>query len=377
MEVSIVSHIPLASAVIWSAIGVSQLRGGSFRVSTGAAFTATAFLMATYALWDWLTLAFGLPQSIPVELPPSRFYLVLASLTFLYFAKWLVHGRRWLDGLVASPAAFMALPYAAPWIPWFSEFWTSQVLLQMLAEAALTHYLLYALVLILGGIQFLRQGALLALDAIGRESWSIIAIMGAASLMLAFALLTNPYFPVLHESVTPLYSSTLVAPGAMLMASLRQGRAIGVLQLFNLREAFRGETLAVYLIYKTGDLLGAALAEGETMDDDVFAGTFDAFQRFFNHALPFLRGHTLKTATFGDIAVIIERGVHCYLTVVTTSKRLGLIRELMRQRLKRFEEENRAVLGDWSGVVDILRGTDMVLQGFVAEEMTEETVRRI
>jgi hypothetical protein len=372
MEVSVVSHIPLASAVVWFAIGVSQLRGGSFRVSTGAAFTATAFLMATYALWDWLSLAFGLPSAFTVDLPPSHFYLVLASLTFLYFTKWLVHGRMWADGLAAVPAALMAMPYISPWVPYLAEFWAGQTALQTIAEAALTHYLVYTLILILGGIQFLRQGALLALDAMGRESWSIVAIMGAASLMLAFALLTNPYFPVLQPSVTPLYSSTLVAPGVMLMASLRRGRAIGVLQLFNLREAFKGETLAVYLIYKTGDLLGAALAEGERMDDDVFAGTFDAFQRFFNHALPFLQGHSLKTATFGDIAVIIERGNHCYLTVVTTSKRLGLIRELMRQRLRRFEEENRIVLEDWSGVVDILRGTDKVLEGFVAEEVMEE-----
>ncbi|MFQ5837432.1 MAG: hypothetical protein ACE5HJ_01450 [Thermoplasmata archaeon] len=372
MEASIVSHIPLASAVVWSAIGVSQARGGSFRVSTGAAFIATAVLMATYALWDWLGLVFGLSVFMTIPLPPSRFFLVLASLTFLYFAKWLVHGKRWVDGLVALPAAFMALPYTVPWIPYLSDIWLASDSMPMLAEAALTHYLLYTLTLILAGIQLLRQGALLALDAMGRESWAIVAIMGAASLMLAFSILTNPYFPVLQESVTPLYSSTLVAPGAMLLAALRRGRGIGVLQLFNLREVFKGETLAVYLIYKTGDLLGAALAEGQRMDDDVFVGTFEAFQRFFTHALPFLQGHALKTATFGDIAVIIERGGHCYLTVVTTSKRLGLIRDLMRQRLRRFEDENSDVLQEWSGVVDVLRNTDKVLHGFVPEELSEE-----
>ncbi len=344
-------------------------------MSTGLAFIATAFLMAIYALWDWLSLVFGLPQSVTVPLPPSHFFLVLASLTFLYFAKWLVHGKRWIDGLLVLPAAFMALPYTVPWIPTVSEMWFDSELLPMAAQAALTHYLVYTLALILAGIQLLRQGALLALESMGRESWAMIAVMGAAFLMLAFAILTNPYLPMLQENVTPLYSSTLIAPGAVLLAALRRGRGIGVLKLFNLREAFQGETLAVYLIYKTGDLLGAALAEGESMDEDVFVGTFDAFQKFFTHALPFFRGHTLKTATFGEIAVIIERGGHCYLTVVTTSKRLGLIKELMRQRLRQFEEDNWDTLKEWSGVVDILRGTDKVLQGFVPEEVVTDSRR--
>ncbi|MEE9237774.1 MAG: hypothetical protein V3U52_08315 [Thermoplasmata archaeon] len=369
MELTILNSLPFASAAVWLAIGISQARGGSYRVSTGLAFIATAFLLATYSLWEGLSLVFGLPDSLVSPLPPSHFFLVLASLTFLYFAKWLVRGRRWADGLVALPAVLMATPYVIPWIPNALEFWYSSEPLPILATAALKHYLVYSLPLILAGIQLLRRGALLTLDSSGRESLAILAVLGAAALMLAFAILTNPDFPLLQPNVTPLYASTLIAPGVMLLAALRRGRGIGVLKLFNLRENLGGETLAVYLTYKSGDLLGAALPEGENMDDDVFVGTFDAFQSFFNHALPFLRGHTLRIATFGDIAVIIERGDHCYLTVVTTSKRLGLIRDLMRGRLRHFEGVNADVLRDWSGVVDVLRGTEQILEGFVAGEV--------
>lgn len=386
MVADTLSHLPLASAVVWSFIGALQVRGGTHRVSTGAAFTATAFLLAGTALWDWLTLVFALPQLLPGPLPPSRFYLVSASLTFLYFAKWLVHGRRWYDAIVALPAIVFLLPFVLPHVPYLQDLWTASEPFPLLARQALERAdpeavdlsvvsMLYVVGLILAGVQFLRQGALLALDALGRESWGILAIMGAALLLVAFALLTNPYVPVLQEGVPlSIFSATLVVPGALLLSHLRREERLGVLQLFNLKQAFKGETLAVYLIYRTGDLLGAALGEGERMDDDVFVGTLDAFQSFFTHALPFLRGHPLRTATFGEIAVIIERGDHCYLTVVTTSKRLGLIKELMRRRLRRFEEENAAVLADWSGMVDVLRGTDQILQGFVPEEEAEEVV---
>jgi hypothetical protein len=58
--------------------------------------------------------------------------------------------------------------------------------------------------------------------------------------------------------------------------------------------------------------------------------------------------------------------------VVTTSRRLGLIRELARQRLREFEASNATILEDWSGVVDALEGTELVLQGFVPEESEED-----
>ncbi len=376
MDVSLVSHAPLASAVVWSAIGMLQARGGSLRVSTGIAFTATAFLMAAFALWDWLSLAFGAFGNVTAAVPPAHFFLVWASLTFFYFAKWLVHGKTWVDAVFAIPAVFVAVHFVVLNVPGGAAAWETTRFLPLWAEGALTHYLLYTLALIVAGIYLLHQGALLTLDAMGRESFAIVGIMGAASLAIAFALLTNPYYPLLHESVTPLYSATLVVPGIALLLALRRGRGVGVLQLFNLREALKGETLAVYLTYKTGDLLGAALSEDTSVDDDIFVGTLDAFQNFFTHALPFFQGQTLKTASFGEISVIIQRGHHCYLTVVTTSKRVGLIRELMMRRLRRFEDDNRAQLEDWSGVVDVLHGTGDVLGGFIAEEKVEEVASR-
>ncbi len=371
--VEVLSFLPLASAAVWMAIGALQIHVRSYRVSTGVAFIATAFLMGSYALQDWLTLALPLPQTGPGAFLPAHFWLVLASLTFFFFAKWLVRGRRWIDALVALPAVWMALPYVIPHLPNVGALYAASPI-PFLAEAALTHSLVYTLTMIVAGLLVLRQGASLAFDSMGGESWAILAIMAAAALMLAFALLTNPYFPVLQAA--PLFSATLVVPGVLLLLVFRRDRNSGVVQLFNLRQTFQGETLGVYLIYETGDLLGAALGGDERMDDDVFAGTLDAFQSFFRHALPLLKGRLLKTATFGDIGVLIEQGDHCYLTVLTTSRRLGLIRELMRHRLREFEESNASILDDWSGVVDILQGTDLVLQGFVPEESEDHAGRR-
>lgn len=368
MELTLLSSMPFVSAFIWVAIGLSQARGGTAKVSTGMAFVATSFLLATFALWDGLNLLEALPATA-AALPPSSLYLAWASLTFLYFAKWLIRGRWWGDLIVALPAVLATLPFVLSWSPALEMYWLDTDLLPVLAEVALRYYVVYSIFLIVAGIQFLRLGALLAFDVMGRESWALLGIIGAASLMLAFAVLTNPYYPLLQPDVPSVYSTTLVAPGILLLAALRRGRGIGLLRLFNLEKSFQGETLAIYLTYKTGDLLGAALAEARAVDDDVFVGTFDAFQSFFRHALPFLRDHPLKIANFGEIAVIIERGDHCYLTVVTTSKRLGLIRELMRGRLRKFEGDNMAALTDWSGLLDILQGTDQVLQGFVGEEI--------
>lgn len=365
-------QVSLASAAVWFGIGAAQIGGRSFRVSTGAAFIATSLLVGLYAFWDWLGWLFGTTEG--VSLPPlSRIYLVAAALAFLYFAKWLVHGRRWYDALAALPLGFMALPFVVPALPYLGPLWGSSLVVQEAARWSLSPWpalfylpLLYVLSLILAGMQFLRQGALLALEPLGRESWSTLGILGAAALMLALAILTN--FPLLLQS--PPYSATLVVPGAVLLLALRGEEANGVLQLFNLKQAFRGETLAVYLIYKSGDLLGAAISESERADDDIFVGTLDAFQSFFTHALPFFQGQQLRTATFGEIAVLIERGRDCYLMVMTTSKRLGLIREIMRRRLRRFEEENATALEDWTGMLDALEGTDIVLEGFVPEEAT-------
>lgn len=369
--VEVLSFLPLASAAVWMAIGALQVHVRSYRVSTGAAFIATAFFMGLYALQDWLTLAVPLPAAGPGAFLPAHYWLVLASLTFFFFAKWLVHGRRWIDALVVIPAVWMALPYLIPHLPIVAALYAASPI-PFLAEGALTHYLVYTLAMIVAGLLVLRQGASLALDTMGGESWAILAIMTAAALMLAFALLTNPYFPVLQAA--PLFSATLVVPGVLLLLVLRRDRNGGVVQLFNLRQTFQGETLGVYLIYETGELLGAALGGDERMDDDVFAGTLDAFQSFFTHALPLLKTRLLKTATFGDIEVLIERGDHCYLTVLTTSRRLGLIRELMRQRLQEFEESNASLLDDWSGVVDTLEGAEFVLQEFVPEESEDHGV---
>ena len=365
--VDVLSFLPLASAAVWMAIGALQVHVRSYRVSTGAAFIATAFLLGIFALQDWLTLVLLLPLPGPGDFLPAHFWLVLASLAFFYFGKWLVHGRQWIDALVAIPAVWMALPYVIPLLPSVGPLFVASPI-PVLAVAALDHSLVYTLAMIVGGLLILRQGASLALDSMGGESWAILAIMVAAALMLAFALLTNPYFRVLQADATPLFSATLVVPGVLLLLVLRRDRNSGVVQLFNLRQTFQGETLGVYLIYETGDLLGAALGGDDRIDDDVFAGTLEAFQSFFTHALPLLKGHSLKTAAFGDISVVIERGDHCYLTVITTSRRLGLIRELARQRLREFEASNVGLLEDWSGVVDALQNTEIVLQGFVPEE---------
>lgn len=371
METSLVTQIPLATVLVWTVIGISTTRGGSLKVSTGVAFTATAFLMALYALWDWLSLAFGMGATPGPLLPPSHLFLVMASLTFFYFGKWLVLGRRWLDLLFAIPVLLMGLHFLMLAFPATAAPWTATEVFPEFATAALTHYLIYTLALIVTGIYFLHHGALLTRDVMSREAWAIIGIMSAATLALAFAILTNPYFPFLQENVTPLYSATLVVPGIFLLLALRKGRGVGVLQLFNVRQASQGETLAVYLIHETGDLLGAALAEDQGVDEDLFVATLDAFQRFFTTALPFFQGHTLKTASFGEISVIIEQGEYCYLTVVTTSKRLGLWRELMRQHLRAFEGRNRRQLRDWSGVLDVLHGTEEVVGGFIPEDVEE------
>ncbi len=374
MAISVATLLPLTSALVWFAIAVSQMRGGTVRASTGAAFVATAFLISLYALWDGLGLAFSMSNFLH-SLIPSPLILALASLMFLYFAKWLARGRRWSDGILAVPVVLLALPSILDLLPFLPPAWLdlpflSQVL--ALVPGNLERYSTALIILfILGGINFLRQGALLAVDVMGRESWAIIAIMAAASLVLAFAILVlaNPYLNVLSAEVTPpgIFSSSLVVPGIMLLAALRRGRAIGVLKLFNLKESYQGETLAVYLTHKSGNLIGAVPMQGEAMDDDVFVGTFDAFQSFFNHALPFLKGHTLRIATFGEIAVIMERGQYCYLTVVTTSKRLGLIRETMRHQLRWFEGLNARHLRDWDGLLDVLAGREDILRGFLPE----------
>lgn len=383
----VVRHLPLASSLVWLAIAVSQARGGTLRVSTGAAFVATATLISLYALWDWLHVTDSMPTSMDASLP-SLLVLVLASLAFLYFARWFARGRRWGDALLAVPAILLALPFMLAATPGLPPAWLeAPFILELRTELAdIARFQLYAtgliVVFILAGINFLRQGALLALDVMGRESWAIIAIMGAASLVLGFAIvvLIDPFIPLIPElgsdgANLSFFSTTLLIPGVLLLASLRRGRAIGVLKLFNLRESYRGETLAVYLTHETGSLIGAAPMQGDGMDDDLFAGTFDAFQSFFNHALPFLEGHTLRTATFGEIAVIMERGQYCYLTVVTTSKRLGLIRDLMRQRLRQFETWNARHLRDWNGLVDTLMGRTTILQEFLPDDGVGERPR--
>lgn len=376
MEISLETLLPPASAFVWFAIGLSQTRGDTVRASTGVAFVATALLISMYALWDWLGIAFTTVPDLGLYLP-STLVLLLASLMFLYFAKWLARGRRWSDGVLAVPVALLALPFLLEMVPFLPPTWMDLPFLSVLhAEVYSEMFPVYSMGLIilfiLSGINFLRQGAQVAVDVMGRESWAIVAIMVAASMVLAFAILAlvqpRVVLPLtLDLTRSDIFSSSLVAPGLLLLASLRRGRAIGVLKLFNLKDSYQGEILAVYLTHKSGSLIGAVQMRGEAMDDDVFVGTLDAFQSFFNHALPFLKGHTLRIATFGEIAVIMERGRHCYLTVVTTSKRLGLIREFMRQRLRWFEAQNGHHLDDWDGLLDALSGREDILRGFLPE----------
>ncbi|MEE9593215.1 MAG: hypothetical protein V3W28_06520, partial [Thermoplasmata archaeon] len=74
------SHLPLASAAVWIAIGAFHVRGRAYRVSTGAAFIATAFLLGLYAFQEWLRLGLQLSLTDPGPFPLSEFSLVLAAL---------------------------------------------------------------------------------------------------------------------------------------------------------------------------------------------------------------------------------------------------------------------------------------------------------
>jgi hypothetical protein len=132
----------------------------------------------------------------------------------------------------------------------------------------------------------------------------------------------------------------------------------------------RIEILSAFLIYEDGTLMGSRGKEGnhQEVDDDIFGATLDAIQSFMKTSFPFLVGKWLRTIEHGDIKIIIERGQHCYLALIIRGPESDILRRQMIEALRRFEEENREVLADWSGVVDEFRGLPQMLDSLFAEK---------
>ena len=117
-----------------------------------------------------------------------------------------------------------------------------------------------------------------------------------------------------------------------------------------------------FVIYNDGRMLAHSTRRLKPgMDDQVLSSMFVAIQDFIKDSFKDETSFTLRKLDFGDKSVLIEKGDHLFLAVVLHGKASKKVAKKMKDVLDDIEDEFSAILADWDGDLDQVRGvTDMV-----------------
>jgi hypothetical protein len=130
--------------------------------------------------------------------------------------------------------------------------------------------------------------------------------------------------------------------------------------------ASRQDILQAFLVYRGGTLIASRSRKGKpSVDSDVFTAVLEALQQFMHRSFPLLGPGWLGAIDHGDVKILVERGEHCFLALVTAGPEHDILRGEMRDALSRFEARNRAALASWDGRPDSLQGAEECLDFFL------------
>lgn len=351
---------PLAAGILWTLVALLPGVRRTFRTPGMRAFALFALFLALYAVFD--ALAGADPRGREVWFRPRGVALTLTAPFLLLSCRWLSLRRRRTDLLLALPAlAFVGL-WAASGValpPPAADGYLPGPLPVSLPWA------LYLVGYSTAGLYFLSRGALVLRRGFGTQYLQVGAILASVTLAVLAGLLGNVLLSLVGAGSTPLFGLALLAGGAAFLAAALPMTPEWISALIRRLVTARREVLQAFLVYHGGTLIAARRGPGhEGLDEDLFSASLEAFQQFMHTSFPFLRMGWLDTIEHGGLKILLERGDHCFLALVTTGREDDVLRGEMGSVVRRFEARNAALLPRWNGRSQELEGVDEALGVF-------------
>lgn len=340
-----------ASAGVWAFVAAIPVIRRTAKSPAIWALSLFALALTVYALFDLVhSLALsGIEVGLLISAHSSA--LTLAALFLFFFSKWMNFQRRKSDLIWAAPTAAVLILI---WLGAIGSPAADSLRIGLLFYGPwglyLTVYFALGLVTLVRGATFLRRDSLVMYVKI------MAVILSIAGVFLV-ATINDILVITLAADRVPLLSTLLFIPGAislLFFAPISQGDLTSYVK----RAAIaRHQILHAFLVYQGGSLIVSRSRIGQAVpDDDIFAAVLEAMQRFVRISVPALGGSWLDAIDHGDLKILLERGRHCFLVLVTTGREDDLLRGELRDVLTRFEERNAMRLENWNGDPDELRG---------------------
>lgn len=363
----LIAWLPLASAIVWTGLGVYQVARDRFRTWTEVFLVGTFLLVGVYALSDFLFYQIANTNTAEVAAKFSLSFLALAAVFFFLYAIVLYSRMRRILFLSFVPAIamlFLIWTAVVPNGPAATD-WPHVVAYLPLGIGAWSAYMVVYCVLGIGAFGLTLRGIQQQTVKIAKRMRVLLAAI-LSTFILGFVTTSVVY--LLEPGTPPLFSTLLVVPGALAFVAVSP-LAEGSFSLPIHRWKARSYDIrAVFLTYRDGTLIGSrARAEDTTIDQDLVAATLDVIQNFMRTSFPFLEGKWLRSISHGDYTLVIERGRSTYLTVVLQGRETDQLRRQMRDGLLEFEAENRRTLRDWQGFSGEAFGADTLLAEIMGE----------
>ena len=340
----ILRNLSLGTALVWLSITVIPwLRG--LRTAPEKAFAIASLLIAVWGIADWVfSNSSGEVALLAVKVRMT--VLVLSSLAFLYFGRWLVRPRGKADlvpmAVVAAviaiiwTVAIVDIRYTQDGAPWVvrDPIWFTVYQVQVGAFGlGLLYYLAWSL----------RQSAFASEGSRNR----LRGVLGIFALGLVVWVVTNIYGNLTPGPGLPAASSYALVLGVpLLVAVLRVDPQRLRMALRRLLVTPARPTMAVLYHNSGRPIAQIVLSGGKDLDAASLGDLAGAVDAVLTKGLKSDPG-ALRQMRHGDYYIVFERGPHVTLVAVLKGSPSEGLRSEMRMAVRDFESIDGGKLDTW------------------------------
>lgn len=361
---------PLATVAVWWGLAIYQVYRDRFRTWTERFFLGACLFTGGYALADVFFFTAPRVDSAQIAAQIGFSLLTLATVCIFLFAVVFYTRMRRAYFLAFVPAAgaivvvwtslvnqIRPLDQTTGGPPWLG-YWNQTVFLGW-AALSFGFAILAAF--------YLVKTYLEVADQTKRLRRRMLGLLASALLAVVLGAITNMARGISNEPTLPLFSTGLLFPGLVSIATLSPRTTERFSVAVRRWKASQYDIKAAFMIYTDGTLIGAKIRAGEkVIDQDLFGATLDVIQNFMHTSFPSFRG-SLNTIKLGDNTLVVERGKYAYLTIVLQGEENDQLRRHMRDLLLSYEHDNQSVLADWRGMPSEAIGTEALLASLLEQ----------
>ncbi len=369
--------LPLVSAALWLAIGVLPFLRYRYGSPFQRSLTAAALLLGVYALLDWFFLnALALPggdaiasAAVPIsEVRSSAF--VLAVLFLFMSAKWLYLGHARYDALLTAPAV-VSLVLVWGGMTLNADF-TGPVPALSRNLALYAGFAVIELGYILAAVGLTLALFLARKEMPPRLRWRIVSSAAALLVLLGVWTSTNVYASFAPGTAFPWFSSLLVIPAGIVIATFLPLSPEEIGEVFRAASAVEQHVTALYVFYRSGEPL-AAVAASRTfpIEAEQLQGILEIVGNFVETSLKQFRGYSVTAMHFDRLGIVAARGQYLIVAAVYEGTAYDVIRSELLRGVRDFESRRWDELATWEGATKIAEEVADSLSALMKKPETE------